>query len=332
MNKLLLGKLEKVNLRECWRSEAGDFTPWLAQGENIALLGATIGLDLELEAQEKEVGPFRADILCKDTATDNWVLVENQLERTDHCHLGQLLTYAAGLSAVTIVWIAERFSEEHRAALDWLNEITDRRFNFFGLEVELWQIGDSPFAPKFNIISKPNDWSKQVGEARERIQSEGLTETKILQREYWESFRNFIKDKGSIIRPTKPLPQNWMNIALGRAGFQLAAVASAYNTDSQSYDTGEIRAEFCVYHSEAKAYFVALQEQKAEIEREFGDNLIWYNPETAKSCRVYIRKDANLQDRAKWDDQHQWLKSNLEKLNSVFRPRIRNLVLPALQQ
>lgn len=101
MSTTTLGRLQKVELREAWTSESGDFTPWLAKEENLSLLGETIGIELELESQEKEVGPFRADILCKDTATDNWVLIENQLERTDHIHLGQLLTYAAGLNAVT---------------------------------------------------------------------------------------------------------------------------------------------------------------------------------------------------------------------------------------
>ncbi len=157
-----LGRLKKVDLREVFTSEAGDFTPWLAQEENLKLLGETIGIDLELEAQEKDVGPFRADILCKDTATDNWVLIENQLERTDHTHLGQLLTYAAGLDVVTIVWVADHFSEEHRATLDWLNERTDEKINFFGLEVELWRIGDSPIARKFNVVSQPNDWTRSV--------------------------------------------------------------------------------------------------------------------------------------------------------------------------
>ncbi len=136
------GRLERVELRQVWPHEATAFTPWLAQPENLKLLGDKIGIDLELEAQEANVGPFRADILCKDTLTNQWVLIENQLERTDHTHLGQLLTYAAGLKAVTIVWIANRFTSEHRAALDWLNEITDSGFNFFGLEVELWRIGD----------------------------------------------------------------------------------------------------------------------------------------------------------------------------------------------
>jgi hypothetical protein len=145
-----LGRLEKVDLRLVWDSEAGSFTPWLSEESNIQLLGDTISLELEVEAREKNVGPFRADLLCKDTATGNWVVIENQLDTTDHKHLGQLLTYAAGLNAVTVVWVSANFTEEHRAALDWLNEITDERINFFGLEVELWRIGNSDVAPKFN--------------------------------------------------------------------------------------------------------------------------------------------------------------------------------------
>ena len=137
MNKQL-GRLEKIkNIRDIWDTEDRDFTPWLAEEGNISLLGEAIGLSLEVEAQEKSVGPFRADILCKDTADDSWVLIENQLERTDHKHLGQLMTYASGLKAVTIVWISTNFTEEHRSSLDWLNQITDDSFNFFGLEIEL---------------------------------------------------------------------------------------------------------------------------------------------------------------------------------------------------
>jgi hypothetical protein len=153
-SKHVLGRLTRVDLRNIWTSESSDFTPWLAREENLTVLGEALSIDLELEAQEKAVGPFRADILCKDIGTGAWVLVENQLERTDHSHLGQLLTYASGLEAVTIVWIAARFTEEHRSTLDWLNKITDESFRFFGLEVELWRIGDSPAAPKFKLASE----------------------------------------------------------------------------------------------------------------------------------------------------------------------------------
>jgi hypothetical protein len=198
-----LGRLERVDLRNIWVSEATDFTPWLARQENLAILADTLGLELELEAQERPVGPFRADILCKDVATDRWVLIENQLERTDHSHLGQLLTYASGLEAVTIVWIAARFTEEHRSTLDWLNKITDDRFRFFGLEVELWRIGDSPSAPKFNIISKPNDWSQSVAQAARAIDESELSETRVMQREYWASLNQSLNAMGGPVSGNK---------------------------------------------------------------------------------------------------------------------------------
>ena len=130
-----LSRVERVSLRDCWSKEATDFTPWLASEENISLLADALGLnELEVKSQEERVGPYRADILCVEAGTGRIVLIENQLEKTNHLHLGQILTYAAGLDAVTIVWIAERFTEEHRAAIDWLNRITDTNFNFFGIE------------------------------------------------------------------------------------------------------------------------------------------------------------------------------------------------------
>lgn len=176
-----LSRLERVPVRDCWQDEARDFTPWLAGDDNIALLGETIGIDLEVQEQEARVGPFRADILCRDTATDSLVLIENQLERTDHTHLGQLFTYAAGLNAVTVIWIAQRFTDEHRAALDWLNRITHEGFHFFGIEIELWRIGDSNLAPKFSLVSNPNDWSKTV----RAVAGPSTTERALMYREIW---------------------------------------------------------------------------------------------------------------------------------------------------
>ena len=172
-----LGRLERVELREVWTTEDQDFTPWLAQETNLAVLSETLNMELVAEGIEQGVGPFRADILCRDTMDDSWVLIENQLKRTDHTHLGQLLTYAAGLQTVTIIWVAATFTDEHRAALDWLNEITDERFRFFGLEIELWQIGDSPAAPKFNVVSKPNEWTRSVSKASRHRRFTDLTDT-----------------------------------------------------------------------------------------------------------------------------------------------------------
>ena len=155
-----LSRLRKIALREIWADEARDFTPWLANEQNLQLLSETLETDLRLEGTEHNVGQYRADIVCKDLNNDEWVLIENQLERTNHAHLGQLITYAAGLEAVSIVWIAESFNEQHRAALDWLNEMTIDDVNFFGLEIELWRIDNSREAPKFNVVSRPNSWTK----------------------------------------------------------------------------------------------------------------------------------------------------------------------------
>ena len=167
---------------------------------------------------EKDVGPFRADILCKDTATGDWVLIENQIERTDHTHLGQLLTYAAGLKAVTVVWIAEQFNEQHRAASDWLNEITGEPFSFFGLEIELWRIAGSPIAPKFNAVCKVNDWKKPPPPP-----SGDPTEIKLLQQEYWANLRSLLLERKSVVKPQKPLPQHWTNFGVGKSYFGLFA-------------------------------------------------------------------------------------------------------------
>lgn len=187
-----IGNLKKINVRELWNGEATDFTPWLAKDENIKQLGDIAQIELEVIEQEKNVGPFKADILCKNTIDDHYVLIENQLEKTDHTHLGQILTYAAGLDAVTVIWIAKQFTEEHRATIDWLNRITDEQFNFFGIEIEAYKIGDSLPAPLFQIVSKPNEWSRTVKSA---ASTQNLTGAKTLNLEYWTAMKNFSKKK-----------------------------------------------------------------------------------------------------------------------------------------
>ncbi len=320
MSAQSLGRLHKVELREAWLSECNDFTPWLAQEENLKLLAETIGIELELESQEKEVGPFRADILCKDTATDNWVLIENQLERTDHCHLGQLLTYAAGLNAVTIVWIAQRFTEEHRAALDWLNEHTDDKIYLFGLEIELWRIGDSPIAPKFNIISQPNDWARTVQAAAAGGEPTGH---KQLQLNFWTAFREFMEAKKSFVRCQKPSPQHWMSHAIGRSGVHLNSIVSIWNSETNG-KRPEIRSDLMLTGLNAKKEFAALLEQKEAIEKALGFPLRWHNPD-GKQCRIYSRQDADFLNEQLWPQQFDWLRQRLESMHRVFAPIVKSL-------
>lgn len=322
MSPKTLGRLQKVELREAWTSESSGFTPWLAQEENLNLLGEAIGIELELESQEKDVGPFRADILCKDTATDNWVLIENQLERTDHSHLGQLLTYAAGLNAVTIVWIAERFTVEHRATLDWLNERTDEKINLFGLEIELWRIGDSPIAPKFNIISQPNDWSRTVQKAASG--SGEVSAHKQLQLKFWTAFKQHMEDKGSFVRGQKPLPQHWTNYAIGRSGVHLDSIVSLWNSET-GLKGPEIRTELYLNGPNAKQEFAALEKQKESIETALGFSLIWHNPEGKAACRLYSRQNADFLNETLWPEQFEWLRTRLETMHKVFAPIVRNL-------
>lgn len=311
-----LGRLEKVELREVWATEASEFTPWLAKSENLMVLGEAIAVDLELEGQEKNVGPFRADILCKDTATGDWVLVENQLERTDHCHLGQLLTYAAGLKAVTIVWIAERFTEEHRAALDWLNEITDENFRFFGLEIELWRIGDSLVAPKFNLACKPNDWSRTVTGAAKG----DLSDTQSIRLRYWEGLRTLLTSRRSVVKPTKAVPYKWMGFSVGRANFWLYA----------GIDSGEawIGVYLVCGGANGIQYHQLLERQKPVIEQELGGSLDWTVEAGRKQQYIALYKtDVDPANTDDWPAQHAWLADTLDAFHRVFSPRIKRLTL-----
>lgn len=318
MNHTTLGRLNRVDLREAWANEAGDFTPWLAQEENIALLGDTIGIELEVEAQEKSVGPFRADILCKDTATNNWVLVENQLERTDHTHLGQLMTYASGLSAVTIVWVAQRFTDEHRAVLDWLNEITDEDFNFFGLEIELWRIGSSPLAPKFNVVSQPNDWTRSVARSARAAAEGELSDTKQLQLGYWVELRKLMESRGGQVRPTKPRAQHWYTFSIGRTDFRLNAIANARDR--------RIGVEIITDGGDAKPHYHLLHAQKDAIEAEIGEPLKWMEMPDKRQSRIILRsteRDPNIRDA--WPEQHEWMWKNLEAFYQAFHHRVKEL-------
>ncbi len=211
-NELL--KLVPVELRSKWTNEANDFTPWLAKDENLELLGETLGFELELGGQEVNVGSFRADILCKNTADNTWVVIENQLEKTVHWHLGQILTYFAGLDAHTIIWIASEFQDEHRAAIDKLNEITQEEYQFFGIEIKLWKIDDSQAAPQFEIVSNPNNWNKNI---RSTI-NKNFSDTQHQHLEFWTQFTDYMEQRGNDIILPEPKIYHNFDIRIGTQG------------------------------------------------------------------------------------------------------------------
>ena len=186
-----LGKIKSVSLRHIWKNEARDFTPWLA--EHLEELNEALGLELELEDKEVSVGPYSADILAKDTGTGKYVVIENQLQKTDHDHLGKCITYASVLDASAVIWIASKFTEEHHKALDWLNDHTSDDIAFYGVKVELWQIENSPSAVRFNVISTPNIIVRQA-----RIDKGELSEARRNQLDYWTAYREKLSESGKI--------------------------------------------------------------------------------------------------------------------------------------
>lgn len=272
-------------------------------------------MELELEAQETNVGQFRADLLCKNTDDGSWVLIENQLERTNHRHLGQILTYAAGLHAVTICWIAESFAEEHRATLDWLNEISDETFQFFGLEVELWRIGDSSPAPKFNVVSRPNDWIRSVAEETSP-RRKNLTPTKLQQQDFWSALMKRLKDSKSPIRPKKPRPQHWMGFSIGRAGFNLLGWLNSKEKWIGVY--------LYLDPPDAKAHFGLLDQEREKIEQQLG-TLEWSKLPERKSSTIRLRLDSDPMNQADWPRQISWMVEKLEAFNKTFRPLVKSL-------
>ena len=315
-----LGRLKRVDLRKIWGNEAQDFTPWLATEENLSVLAATLQIDLDLEAVETNVGPFRADILCRTGGSK--VLIENQLEPTDHSHLGQLLTYAAGLHADIICWIAERFTEEHRATLDWLNEITGDRFQFFGLEIEAWQIGDSPAAPRFTVVSSPNHFdgdhsgaARRSASGAETARTGSETPRRRQQQAFWSEFTKRLDEAGSPVRARKP-QNNYMEFSIGRSGFSLGAWLN--------FDQKWIAVYFGLFSPQRLAFFGLLERQREEIEQTLGD-LEWCRLPAKKESYIRLRKPADPADDEDRSNQINWMVSTLEAFDRTFRSRLKSL-------
>lgn len=317
--KIKLSTITPVELRDCWQSESSDFTPWLAQEENMKLLAEAINIDeLEVIAQEEYVGPYRADILCKEPGTEKFVLIENQLEKTDHTHLGQIMTYAAGLDAVTIIWIAQRFTEEHRAAIDWLNNITDKEFNFYGIEIKLIKIDDSCAAPVFNVIAKPNDCSKSARSASSQKSMDDKTDTEKFRYEFWLSFIEYMNDNPSkLFRPQRASDNHWMNIAIGtsKAGICLLINQRDNKLTTQLYINDDIE----------KKLFDALLEYKEKATSEICQNLDWRRLDGKKSSTIDLVLNCDLSDKSKHYELFEWLKVNTEKFIMFFKPILKNI-------
>lgn len=217
--KYNLDKLKKVDLRDVWPHEALDFTKWLSEEPNLAILSSAVGIELELIETESSVGSFNVDIYAQEAGTGRKVIIENQLEDTNHDHLGKVITYAAGKGAEVVVWVVARARDEHRQAIEWLNQHTDSDFGFFLVEIELWSIGDSLPAPRFNVVEQPNEWTKAIK------LSEGLSETERVKLSYWTKYREVAQATPEFLRvfnPQKPSKDHWTTLSCGTSAYHIA--------------------------------------------------------------------------------------------------------------
>ncbi len=305
MSTLRLGKLTKVSLREVWKHEALHFTQWLALPENIELLSEAIGMDLVNIQTEVGVGQFFVDILAEDE-NGHRVIIENQLEPTNHDHLGKIITYAAGLQSKTLVWIVERAREEHEQAISWLNEHTDQETNFFLLQIEAWQIGDSPPAPRFNIIAKPNDWAKAI---KQTATGNALSEVKLQQQAFFERVRKYGEEHAKHIRGWQtPQPQHWYNI---RVGSSRAHIAFTLNS---------LRKQVSVelYISNDKELFARLLAKRDDIEAKLGQALDWRELPGKKASRIIVTRDGNFLDERQSEMLVIWLVATADNFARTF--------------
>ena len=280
-------------------------------------IDTALGIELELEAQEVNIGDFRADILCKNTEDDSWVIIENQLDPTDHKHVGQLLTYAAGLDASTVIWIAKTFRSEHSAMLDWQNRITDERYRFFGIEMKIWQIEDSARAAQFDVVSSPNNWTRGVSRDTQRAANKEVSDRRQWRIRYWTGLREFMVENDSSVNCPTPTGSN-LRLSIGRTRFTVyACLASSKREISiRLYMAGDF----------AKAHYHLLKEQQEEIHTEFGETLEWHElPENERSRISLSKADTDPLDENDWRHQYKWFTAKLERFDEVFRPRIRSL-------
>jgi hypothetical protein len=310
------GNLKKLSLREVWSREATDFTPWLA--DNIRELGKALGLDLELESREAGVGDFSLDLLAKDLGSGRTVVIENQLERTDHDHLGKLLTYAAGFNASLIVWVADAIRDEHRQALEWLNQRTGTDTEFFGVVVEVLKIDDSKPAFNFKPVVFPNEWQKT--KTRAAAASAAPSSRGEAYRAFFQGLIDELREKYKFTNARIGQPQNWYMFTSG--------VINGVNYNPYFAQGRRVAASLYIDirrdWEETRKFFDWLKQDQAKVEAEFGASLNWSRPDDVRACGIRVDRPGSIEDDpATLQDIHVWLVTNLLKLKKVFGPRLR---------
>lgn len=304
-----LGKLKELDIRKVFPHEQYDFSSWLAKEDNINELGDTLGLSLTDIETEKFVGNYRCDILCKDELTGKTVLIENQLEPTNHDHLGKIITYASGLDAAVIVWIVSSARAEHSSAVEWLNKHTDDEVSFFLIEVHAYTIGDSEPAPQFRIIEKPNDFSRIVKEAKKN----DFTETENNRLEFWTKLNDYVEQNGKLFNTHKPSTDSWYGVATGSS-----KCCISIDLVNKSH---KIRVSVWIYDN--KDLFDYFFENKDNIEEVLDLSLQWERLDNKKASRV--SKEIDGLDFNKKDNYQELIQRTVDyviKMKNAFKPYI----------
>ena len=300
-----LGTLKEItDLRRIWPHEAFNFTPWVA--ENVDLLADAVGLDITVDETESSVGDFNVDIYASETGTDRKIIIENQLEDTDHDHLGKLITYASGKGADVVIWVVKHAREEHKAAVEWLNNHTDDKIGFFLCEIKLFQIGDSQIAPAFTVVERPNDWTKEI----RKTASANSTQQQRL--EYWQAFNDYAFSDANfsrIFNKRKPTTDHWMDFSIGSSACHIAV--------SQIQKRKAVDVE--LYINDDKELFKSLFAHKDEIEKNMEMELEWKELPERKASRILIEKTVDLDDRATWPEQFDYIMDTCIKMKRAFK-------------
>ena len=305
--KTVLGMLKEItDLRQVWPHEAKDFTPWLAEEENMNLLGDALGLDITADETESDVGDFSVDILATENGTGRKVIIENQLEDTNHDHLGKLITYASGKAANIIVWLVKHAREEHRSAIEWLNNHTDEQADFFLCEIKLYQIGNSAPAVKFEVIERPNAWSKSIRT------NDSMRPSQQFRLEYWTAFNDYAfkkKEFAKAFGQRKPSKDHWMDLSIGSSACHLAIDLIRKNA--------HLIVE--LYINEDKSLFKTIYADKEEIESAIGASIEWAELPQKKASRIMIIKDVDFDDKSQWPEQFEWIVDISLKAKKAFQ-------------
>jgi len=305
---MVFGKLQKISdLRKIWPHEASDFTPWLSKDDNIALLSDAIGIDISVDETESNVGSFNVDIFATETDTGNKIIIENQLEDTNHDHLGKIITYASGKDAKFVIWIVKNAREEHRHAIEWLNNHTDNDIAFFLIEIELWTINNSDPAVKFNVVEKPNDWAKEI----KRVDG-NISNTQKLKLEYWTNFVEYAfknNEFSRMFRRRKPSTDHWYTVNMGSSEYHMAFLI---NTQKNILAIE-------VYINDNKELFRRFYSQRNKIEQLAGVRLDWRELPDRKASRILYEIMADFKDRACWIDQFEWIMEYSVKIAKAFK-------------